>query len=67
MKVSVIVCTRNRAQSIIGFLETIAQALTNAAPLDAEIVVVDGSSSDNTSAVVRKWGGLVRLSCAFAV
>jgi glycosyltransferase involved in cell wall biosynthesis len=55
MKVSVIVCTHNRAYAIGPCLDSIAQALANAAPVAAEIVVVDNASTDDTSAVVREW------------
>ena len=41
MKLSVIVATRNRASSLPGCLQSIAAALAHAAPLDAEIIVVD--------------------------
>ena len=41
MKLSVIVATRNRAHAIIPCLDSIAAAFAAAAPLDAEIVVVD--------------------------
>lgn len=57
MKLSVIVCTRNRAQALIPCLDSITQSLTHAAPVDAEIVVVDNASEDNTSAGVRAWAG----------
>lgn len=63
MKVSVIVCTRNRVHAIIGCLESIAVALCHASPLEAEIIVVDNGSSDDSSAVVQKWAA----SCAFPV
>ncbi len=63
MKLSVIVCTRNRVHAIIPCLDSIAQSLAHAAPVDAEIVVVDNGSEDNTSAVVRKWAD----SCTFPV
>jgi glycosyltransferase involved in cell wall biosynthesis len=62
-KLSVIVCTRNRAHAIIPCLDSITQSLTHAAPVDAEIVVVDNASTDDTSAVVREWA----KSCAFPV
>src|ERR1700722_6380626 len=55
MKLSVIVATRNRAHAIAGCLDSIAAAFANAAPLDAEIVVVDNGSTDDTSAVVKAW------------
>jgi glycosyltransferase involved in cell wall biosynthesis len=55
MKLSVIVATRNRAHAITGCLDSIASSLANASPLDAEIVVVDNGSEDDTSARVQKW------------
>jgi glycosyltransferase involved in cell wall biosynthesis len=63
MKLSVIVCTQNRAYAITGCLDSIAAALSNASPVDAEIVVVDNASEDDTSVVVKKW----LESCAFPV
>jgi hypothetical protein len=44
MRLSVVVATRDRAHAIAGCLDSIAAALANAAPLDAEIVVVDNAS-----------------------
>ena len=35
--------------------DSIAASLANAAPLDAEIVVVDNGSEDATSAIVKQW------------
>jgi glycosyltransferase involved in cell wall biosynthesis len=55
MKLSVIVCTRNRARSIVGCLDSIVAALAKASPIDAEIVVVDNGSEDNTSSIVREF------------
>jgi GT2 family glycosyltransferase len=61
MKLSVIVATRNRAHAIIACLDSIAAALANASPLDAEIVVVDNGSEDDTSAIVKAWGSASAL------
>jgi GT2 family glycosyltransferase len=55
MKLSIIVATRNRAHAIGGCLNAIAAALANAAPLDAEIVITDNGSTDDTAAVIRSW------------
>ena len=63
MKLSIIVCTRNRAYAIAACLDSIAASLSRAAPVEAEIVVVDNASTDDTSAVVKKWSE----SCAFPV
>jgi len=63
MKLSVIVCTRNRAHAIIPCLHSIVQSLAHAAPVDAEIVVVDNGSEDNTSAVLKEWAS----NCSFPV
>ena len=41
MKVSVIVCTFNRSHAIIKCMDSIAESLAAAAPVEAEIVVVD--------------------------
>ena len=48
MRLSVIVCTKNRARNITPCLDSIAAAFSLAAPLDAEIVIVDNGSTDNT-------------------
>jgi glycosyltransferase involved in cell wall biosynthesis len=55
MKLSVIVCTYNRAYALTPCLDSIAASLKAAAPVEAEIVVVDNASTDDTSAVVKKW------------
>jgi glycosyltransferase involved in cell wall biosynthesis len=55
MKLSIIVCTRNRSHAILPCLDSLAQSLAYAAPVDAEIVVVDNGSTDNTASVVRGW------------
>lgn len=53
MKVSVIICTRNRAQSIIQCLASIDVAARAASLTDAEIVVIDNASDDDTQSVVQ--------------
>ena len=63
MKLSVIVATRNRAHAITECLDSIAASLANAAPLDAEMVVVDNGSQDATSRIVEQWA----TGCAFPV
>ncbi len=55
MKVSVIVVTKNRARHIAPCLDSIAAAFALAAPLDAEIVIVDNGSADNTAALIDGW------------
>ncbi len=55
MKLSIIVATRNRAHALAGCLDFISAALANAAPVDAEIVVVDNGSTDDTTAVIKAW------------
>jgi glycosyltransferase involved in cell wall biosynthesis len=55
MKLSVIVATRNRAHAIAGCLDSIAASLAKAAPLDAEIIVVDNGSQDATSRNIEEW------------
>lgn len=51
-KVSVVVCTRNRADSLRNALQSLLQ-LTTLDKLSYEIVVVNNNSTDNTSRVVR--------------
>ena len=57
MKLSVIVATKNRAHHIARCLDSIAAAFALAAPLDAEIVIIDNGSTDNTAAVIDGWAG----------
>lgn len=63
MKLSVIVCTRNRAHAITPCLDSIARSLSLARPIEAEIVVVDNASEDATSEIVRTWAA----GCEFPV
>lgn len=55
MKLSIIIATRNRAHAIVGCLDSIPPAFAKAGPLDAEIVVVDNGSTDNTFQIVTQW------------
>jgi glycosyltransferase involved in cell wall biosynthesis len=55
VKLSVIIATRNRARAITPCLASIATAFAKAAPLDAEIVIVDNGSIDNTREIIAAW------------
>ena len=55
MKLSFIVTTRNRVHAVARCLDSIAAAVARAAPLDAEIVVVDNGSTDDTTACLAAW------------
>jgi glycosyltransferase involved in cell wall biosynthesis len=55
LKLSIIIATRNRAHAIAGCLDSVAAALAHAAPLDAEIVVVDNGSTDDTQQIIKQW------------
>ena len=60
--VSVIICTRDRAESLNETLRAISAA-TVPADLAAEVLVVDNGSRDRTRSVVRQamvWGGAPR-------
>ena len=63
MKLSVIIATRNRAHAIADSLDSIAASLGNAAPINAEIVVIDNGSRDATSKAVEQWAA----GCPFPV
>ncbi len=54
MKISVIVCTRNRAAALTSCLNAIAGSIAFARA-DAEVVIIDNGSTDHTFQVVREW------------
>jgi GT2 family glycosyltransferase len=62
MKLAVIVATRNRAHAILGCLRSIEVAIANAEPVDAEIVVVDNGSTDETAALLKEWARTCSIS-----
>jgi glycosyltransferase involved in cell wall biosynthesis len=63
MKLSVIVCTRNRVHALEACLDSIKQSLSHASSIEAEIVVVDNASEDGTSAFIQGWSE----TCCFPV
>jgi glycosyltransferase involved in cell wall biosynthesis len=54
-KVSVILCTRNRAHELPACFDSIALAARNAPMVTVEIVIVDNGSSDETPNVTKEW------------
>jgi glycosyltransferase involved in cell wall biosynthesis len=55
MRLSVIVCTRNRAYALGECLDSITASLSHASPVEAEFVVVDNGSTDDTFATLNSW------------
>ncbi|MEP7209470.1 MAG: glycosyltransferase family 2 protein [Alphaproteobacteria bacterium] len=53
-RVSVIICTRNRANALRESLESVRVAASSGGPY-AELVVVDNGSTDGTSELVEAW------------
>jgi glycosyltransferase involved in cell wall biosynthesis len=68
MLVSICVCTYNRAELLSRCLDSLTK-LTVPTGYDAEIVVVDNNSSDNTKAVVHHFAALspIRISYFFEI
>jgi glycosyltransferase involved in cell wall biosynthesis len=52
---SVIVCTRNRAEALRGCLESLSRAVSNSPNVRSEIVVVNNGSTDDTRDVISAW------------
>lgn len=61
MRISVIVCTRNRASAIIQCLKSIEDSLMQSLPIQAEIVIVDNGSTDNTATLLKFWAAQCRF------
>ncbi len=53
--VSVVICTRNRACALRASLQSVAFAARACGGTEAELVVVDSASSDDTQSVVSSW------------
>ena len=64
MTVSVIICTRNRADSLKNTLESIGQTSVPAG-WKVEVIVVDNNSSDHTASIVRN-ARLVNVDLRYA-
>lgn len=61
--ISVLLCTRNRADSLRETLDCLARA--DRAGLQVEIVVVDNGSTDATQEVARAFSGLIDIRLLF--
>jgi glycosyltransferase involved in cell wall biosynthesis len=55
MKVSVVICTRNRVRAITKCLDAIEEAARSAPFAEVEIVVADNASDDGTPAAIEAW------------
>jgi glycosyltransferase involved in cell wall biosynthesis len=57
--VSIIICTRNRAEALRGCLESVSQAVLNNPSVQPEILIVDNGSTDHTRDVISTWASSV--------
>lgn len=53
--ISVIICTHNRSTALGPCLTSVAASIANVADADAEILVVDNNSTDDTQFVLKAW------------
>jgi glycosyltransferase involved in cell wall biosynthesis len=54
-QVSIIVCTRNRADVLPACLKSIEAAVAASPAIETELIVVDNGSTDSTAAELRAW------------
>lgn len=66
MKVSFIVCTRDRVTSLMHTLDSVAIAIGAVPGVESEVIVVDNGSRDTTRSAVQAWSDAVPPG-AFAV
>jgi glycosyltransferase involved in cell wall biosynthesis len=52
---SIIVCTRNRADSLVFCLQSIEISVAGHGKGEVELLVIDNNSTDNTAALVQDW------------
>jgi GT2 family glycosyltransferase len=62
---SIIVCTRNRRDSLKACLDSIALSLSAISDITTEIVVVDNGSRDGTGDLLRSWA--TAAACSMTV
>lgn len=62
MKISIIICTRNRHNAIGPCLASAAAALSAVQPIAAELLVVDNGSTDDTASRVKIWAAAQSFS-----
>ena len=53
--ISVVICTYNRADKITNCLDSVYASLSAASPEDAEIIIINNNSTDNTVDVIEAW------------
>ena len=54
-ELSIIVCTRNRADTLLSCLQSIETSVAAQDDVDVELLVIDNGSTDDTAALVRGW------------
>jgi glycosyltransferase involved in cell wall biosynthesis len=52
---SIVICTRNRAEALQGCLESLAHAVSSNSNVRSEIIVVNNGSTDRTNDVISTW------------
>ena len=55
LKVSIIICTKNRADGLAPCLNSIKHAFQEAKHKNTEIIIVDNASTDNTQEILTHW------------
>ena len=62
-QISIIVCTRNRAESLPVCLNSIEQAAAANRAVEVELVIVNNASTDATAAVLQAWQKSTSVRC----
>ena len=62
-QISLIVCTRNRAESLPACLNSIEQAAVANRSVEVELLIVNNGSTDATAAVLRAWQRSTSVRC----
>lgn len=67
MKISILICTRNRANAIAGALDSIQASIAAAALPGVELIVVDNGSTDGTAGELKRWRDTQPHDCSITI